>query len=82
MAKKLQNIKAVQQIAGKAPSTGSTVASASSSVADARQSGGGGGSVAIDNSQRTTVAAAPTAGRPASAYDKDIVDALIGTSFA
>jgi len=64
------------------PSTGSTVASASSSVADGRQSGGGGGSVAIDNSQRTTVASAPAAGRPASAYDKDIVDALVGSSFA
>ena len=64
------------------PSTGSTVASASSSVADARQSGGGGGSVAIDNSQRTTVAAAPTAGKPASAYDKDIVDALMGSTYA
>ena len=64
------------------PSTGSTVASASSSVADGRQSGGGGGNVAIDNSQRTTVASAPAAGRPASAYDKDIVDALVGSSFA
>jgi hypothetical protein len=65
-----------------APTSGATIASASTAAADARQSGGGGGSVAIDNSQRTTVAAAPTAGRPASAYDKDIVDALIGTSFA
>jgi len=64
------------------PSTGSTVASASSSVADGRQSGGGGGSVAIDNSQRTTVASAPAAGRPASAYDKDIVDALMGSTYA
>jgi hypothetical protein len=51
-------------------------------AADARQATGGGGSVAIDNSQRTTVASAPSAGRPASAYDKDIVDALVGSSFA
>jgi len=65
------------------PSTGSTVASASSSVADGRQSGGGGGgSVVVDNSQRTTMAAAPTAGKPASAYDKDIVDALMGSTYA
>jgi len=75
-------VSAVQQIAGKAPSTGSTVASASSSVADGRQATGGGGSVVVDNSQRTTMAAAPTAGRPASAYDKDIVDALMGSTYA
>ena len=75
-------VSAVQQITSKAPTTGSTVASASTAAADARQATGGGGSVAIDNSQRTTVASAPAAGRPASAYDKDIVDALVGSSFA
>jgi hypothetical protein len=75
-------VSAVQQIASRAPSTGSTVASASTAAADARQATGGGGSVAIDNSQRTTVASAPATGRPASAYDKDIVDALVGSSFA
>ena len=75
-------VSAVQQITSKAPTTGSTVASASTAAADARQPTGGGGSVAIDNSQRTTVASAPAAGRPASAYDKDIVDALVGSSFA
>ena len=75
-------VSAVQQIAGKAPSTGSAVATASTTVADARQATGGGGSVVVDNSQRTTMAAAPTAGRPASAYDKDIVDALMGSTYA
>ena len=74
-------VSAVQKIVAATPSTGATIASASSSVADGRQSGGG-GSVVVDNSQRTTMAAAPTAGRPASAYDKDIVDALMGSTYA
>jgi flagellum-specific peptidoglycan hydrolase FlgJ len=69
------------QIQPTPPATGTMVASASSAMAGARQTTGG-GSVAIDNSQRTTVAAAPTAGRPASAYDKDIVDALMGSTYA
>ena len=73
---------AVASAPAAAPTSGATIASASTAAADARQATGGGGSVAIDNSQRTTVASAPAAGRPASAYDKDIVDALIGTSFA
>jgi len=71
-------VSAVQRIA----TSGSTVASASTAAAEGRRATGGGGSVAIDNSQRTTVASAPAAGRPASAYDKDIVDALVGSSFA
>ncbi len=71
-------VSAVQRIA----TSGATIASASTAAADARQATGGRGSVAIDNSQRTTVAAAPTAGRPASAYDKDIVDALMGSTYA
>jgi hypothetical protein len=28
------------------------------------------------------MASAPTAGKPASAYDKDIVDALVGSTYA
>jgi hypothetical protein len=73
---------AVASAPAAAPTSGATIASASMAAADARQATGGGGSVAIDNSQRTTVASAPSAGRPASAYDKDIVDALVGSSFA
>jgi hypothetical protein len=75
---KAARVSAVQRIA----TTGSTVASASTSAADGRRATGGGGSVAIDNSQRTTVASASATGRPASAYDRDIVDALVGSSFA
>jgi hypothetical protein len=70
-------VSAVQKIVAATPSTGATIASASSSVADGRQSGGGGGSVVVDNSQRTTMAAAPTAGKPTSAYDRDIVSVLV-----
>jgi hypothetical protein len=73
---------AVASAPAAAPTSGVTIASASTAAADARQATGGGGSVAIDNSQRTTVASAPATGRPASAYDKDIVDALVGSSFA
>jgi flagellum-specific peptidoglycan hydrolase FlgJ len=69
------------QIQPTPPATGTMVASASSAMAGARQTTGG-GSVAIDNSQRTTVASAPASGRPASAYDKDIVDALMGSTYA
>ena len=73
---------AVASAPAAAPTSGATIASASMAAADARQATGGGGSVAIDNSQRTTVASAPSAGRPASAYDKDIVDALMGSTYA
>jgi hypothetical protein len=73
---------AVASAPAAAPTSGATIASASTAAADARQATGGGGSVAIDNSQRTTVASAPASGRPASAYDKDIVDALMGSTYA
>lgn len=73
---------AVASAPAAAPTSGATIASASTAAADARQATGGGGSVVVDNSQRTTMAAAPTAGRPASAYDKDIVDALMGSTYA
>ena len=75
-------VSAVQKIAAAAPSTGSTVATASTAVADARQASGSGGSVVVDNSQTTTMAAAPSGGKPASAFDKDIVDALVASSYA
>jgi hypothetical protein len=73
---------AVASAPAAAPTSGATIASASTAAADARQATGGGGSVVVDNSQRTTMAAAPTAGKPASAYDKDIVDALMGSTYA
>lgn len=74
-------VSAVQQISA-APSSGAVVASASTSVADGRRVSSAGGSVIVDNSQRTTVASAPATGKPASAYDKDIVDALVSTVYA
>ena len=73
---------AVASAPAAAPTSGATIASASTAAADARQPTGGGGSVVVDNSQRTTMASAPTAGKPASAYDKDIVDALVGSTYA
>ena len=73
---------AVASAPAAAPTSGATIASASTAAADGRQATGGGGSVVVDNSQRTTMASAPTAGKPASAYDKDIVDALVGSTYA
>jgi hypothetical protein len=76
-------VSAVQQIASSSPSTGTMVASASTSVADGRRaSGSGGGNVVVDASQKTTLASAQASGKPASAYDKDIVDAIVGASYA
>lgn len=74
-------VSAVQQIAG-TPSSGAVVASASTTVADGQRTTGGSSNVVVDNSQRTTVASSPSAGKPASAYDRDIIDALVGTSYA
>ncbi len=74
-------VSAVQQISS-APSSGTMVASASTSVADGRRTTSGGGSVVVDNSQRTTVASAAPSGKPASAYDKNIVDALVSSVYA
>ena len=68
----------VQQIAASAPTSGMMVASASTSVADGRRTSGSGSNVVVDNSQKTTVASAgPTTGQSASAYDRDIIQALI-----
>jgi len=62
---------------------GATVATASTAVAEGqRTSSGGGSSVVIDNSQRTTTAASAPTGKPASAYDRNIVDALVSASYA
>jgi len=64
-------------------SKGAAVTAASMAVAEGqRASLGGAGSVVVDNSQRTTVASAASSGKPASAYDKDIVDALMSSSYA
>lgn len=63
------------------PSKGATVASASAAVADGQRAmvaGGGSSTTVIDNSNRTTVASAGSSGRPASTYDRDIFDAIIG----
>ena len=74
-------VSAVQQIAG-TPSSGAVVASVSTTVADGQRTTGGSSNVVVDNSQRTTVASSASAGKPASAYDKDMIDALVGTSYA
>jgi len=79
---KAAKVSAVQQIAAAAPATGTMVASASTSVADGRRSGGSGGNVVVDASQKTTLASAPATGKPASAYDKDIVDAIVSSTYA
>jgi hypothetical protein len=60
-----------------APTSGATIASASTAAADARQATGGGGSVVVDNSQRTTVASSQPSGKPTSAYDRDILSILV-----
>jgi len=66
-----------------AQTKGTAVAAASTAVAEGqRTSSGSSGSVVVDNSQRTTVASAASSGKPASAYDKDIVDALMSSSYA
>jgi GH24 family phage-related lysozyme (muramidase) len=69
-------------VSGSPPSTGSTVSSASTSVADGRQTSGGGNNVVVDNSQRTTMASAPASGKPSSAYDSDIVNAIMSSTYA
>jgi hypothetical protein len=73
---------AVQQIAASAPTSGMSVASASTAIEEGRRASSGGGNVVVDNSQKTTVASAGTLGQTASVYDKDIVDALVASSFA
>ena len=78
---KAAKVSAVQQIAG-TPSSGAVVASVSTTVADGQRTTAGSSNVVVDNSQRTTVASSASAGKPASAYDKDMIDALVGTSYA
>jgi hypothetical protein len=65
-----------------APTSGATVSLASTSVADGRQTSGGGNNVVVDNSQRTTMASAPASGKPSSAYDSDIVNAIMSSTYA
>ena len=67
-----------------APTSGVMVASASSSVSDGKMEmmKPSAGNVVIDNSQRNTVTSSGSGGKPASAYDKDIVDALVSSSYA
>ena len=66
------------------PSSGAIVASASSSVSDGKMEmmKPTGGNVVVDASQRNTVASSGIGGKPASAYDKDIIDALVSSSYA
>ena len=80
-----QGVGAAATVASATPaaaSSGAMVASASTSVADGRRTTSGGGSVVVDNSQRTTVASTAPSGKPASAYDKNIVDALVSSVYA
>lgn len=72
----------VASAAPSSPSSGAIVASASTTVADGRRTSSGGGNVVVDNSQRTTVTSSGSTGKPASAYDKDIVDAIMSSSYA
>lgn len=72
----------VASAAPASPSSGMMVASASTSVADGRRTSSSGGNVVVDNSQRTTVSTASSSGKPASAYDKEIVDALVSAVYA
>ena len=74
----------VASAAPSAPTSGVMVASASSSVSDAKMEmmKPSGGNVVIDNSQRNTVTSSGSGGKPASAYDRDIIDALVSTSYA
>jgi hypothetical protein len=76
-------VSAVQQIAS-APSSGAVVASVSTSVAEGRRAAmmPAGGTTIVDNSTKTTVAGSQAAGKPASAYDRDIVEALVTSSYA
>lgn len=67
-----------------APTTGMAVASTSLSVADGQRAAMAptSGTTIIDNSQKNTVASSSSAGKASSAYDKDIVDALVSASYA
>lgn len=67
-----------------APTTGMAVASTSLSVADGQRAAMAptSGTTIIDNSQKNTVASSGSAGKASSAYDKDIIDALVSASYA
>ena len=71
-------------IAPSTPTTGATVASASTSVAEGQRAAmmPAGGTTIVDNSTKTTVAGSQAAGKPSSAYDRDIVEALVTSSYA
>jgi len=66
------------------PTSGMAVASTSSSVADGQRAAmtSTSGTTIIDNSQKSTVASSGGAGKAASAYDRDIVEALVASSYA
>lgn len=67
-----------------APTSGAMVASVSSSISDGKMEmmKPAGGNVVVDNSQRNTVTSAGSPAKPASTYDKDIVDALVSSAYA
>ena len=71
-------------IAPSTPTTGATVASASTSVAEGQRAAmtSAGSTTIVDNSTKTTMASSQPAGKPASAYDRDIVEALVTSSYA
>ena len=63
------------------PTSGAIVATASSAVADGRRASSGGGNVVVDNSRRNTVAQSGFSGKLASAYDRDLIEAMVSTSY-
>lgn len=66
------------------PTTGAAVATASSSMAEGQRvaMAPAAGTTIVDNSTKTTVAGSSAPSKPASAYDRDIVEALITSSYA
>lgn len=66
-----------------APTSGAMVASVSSSISDAKMEilKPSSGSVVVDNSQRNTVAQSGFSGKLASAYDRDLVETMMSTSY-
>jgi GH24 family phage-related lysozyme (muramidase) len=66
-----------------APSSGSNVSTASSSVSDGQRQAmipSGGGNTVIDNSTKTTVASADKGGKTSSAYNDDLIRTLIASA--
>jgi len=66
-----------------APTSGAMVASVSSSISDGKMEmmKPAGGNVVVDNSQRNTVAQSGFSGKLASAYDRDLVETMMSTSY-